>query len=363
MGLLQWPVLLLLGPAAFLLGDCSGTSSHSFLVFLTAVSEPGHGLPQFTAVGYVDDQPIGRYDSNTKKVLPSVSWMKEMEKERADYGKRQTKILRKEEPEYRVNLVILQNRFNQTRGFHSWQCMYGCEVGPEGRKGGYLQHSYDGRDFISFDKETLSWTAAQPEAQVTKRKWERHRVHAQRWKASLEEECIEWLEGYLHYGKEVLQRTEPPVVKVTRQVYSDGMETLICRAHGFYPKEIDANWRKDGEVWEEDTFRGLVAPNSDGTYHALLGIQINPKDRDLYQCHVEHDGLKEPLDVAWEEPASNIAPIIGCVLGAILLGAAAIAGIMLYRKWQSGYKEVPTSGQGSDNQGSDNSSKGSIQTV
>ncbi|XP_061476651.1 class I histocompatibility antigen, F10 alpha chain-like [Rhineura floridana] len=343
MGLLQWPVLLLLGPAAFLLDQCCGTSSHSFRVFLTAVSEPDQGLPQFTVVGYVDDQPITHYESYTKKVLPLVSWMKEMEKERADYGKRQTQILQNEEPVFRGNLVTLQNHYNQTGGFHSLQCMYGCEVGPQNHRGGYFQFSYDGRDFISLDKETLTWTAAEAGAQVTKRSWDRDRARSRYWKASLEKECIEWLQRYLHYGKEVLQRTEPPVVKVTRQAHSDGMETLICQAHGFYPREIDANWRKDGEVWEEGTFRGVVAPNSDGTYHALVGIKINPKDRDCYRCHVEHDSLQEPLEVAWEEPASNIALILGCVLGAILLIAAAIAGIVLYRKWQAGYREAPTS--------------------
>ncbi|XP_061476649.1 H-2 class I histocompatibility antigen, Q9 alpha chain-like [Rhineura floridana] len=357
MGFLQWPVVLLLG-AALLLEECHGSSSHSLRYFYTAVSEPGQGLPEFIVVGYVDDQLFIQYDSSTRKTLPRAPWIKKVKGYKAGYWDRETEILQGTELLFRGDLVTLRNRYNQSGGFHSWQRMYGCEVGPEGRKGGYSQHGYDGRDFLSFDKETLSWTAADAGAQVTKRKWERDRAFTQYTKAYLEEKCVEWLERYLDYGKEVLQRTEPPVVKVTRQVDADDMETLFCQAHGFYPKEIDANWRKDGKVWVEDTFRGVVAPNSDGTYHALLGVKIDPKDRDRYWCHVEHDGLEKSLKVAWEEPASNIALILGCVLGAILLIAAGIAGIVLYRKWQAGYKEAPTSDRGSDN-----SSKGSIQTV
>ncbi|XP_044288566.1 class I histocompatibility antigen, F10 alpha chain-like [Varanus komodoensis] len=116
------------------------------------------------------------------------------------------------------------------------------------------------------------------------------------------------------------------------------METLVCQAHGFYPKEIDATWRKDGEVWLQDTFRGTVAPNSDGTYYTWLGIRISPQDRGRFWCHVEHDGLLEPLDVAWEQPsASNTGLITGCITGAALL-VAAIAGTCFYKKCQHGCK-------------------------
>uniref|UniRef100_A0A8C6VHR7 Ig-like domain-containing protein n=1 Tax=Naja naja TaxID=35670 RepID=A0A8C6VHR7_NAJNA len=88
---------------------------------------------------------------------------------------------------------------------------------------------------------------------------------------------------------------KPPLVKVSRRIQYNGMETLVCRVYGFYPKEMDATWRKDGEVWEQDTFRGGVLPNSDRTYHAWLSIEVDPKERDLYRCYVVHAGVPEPL--------------------------------------------------------------------
>ncbi|KAF7234596.1 Major histocompatibility complex class I-related gene protein [Varanus komodoensis] len=161
-------------------------------------------------------------------------------------------------------------------------------------------------DFLSLDKETLRWTAADATAQLTKRKWEKNPAIAQGFKAYLEDTCIEWLRRYLEYGKETLQRTEPPEVKVTRHESPvEDMETLVCRAHGFYPKEIDATWTKDGQSWQHATFRRRVVPNADGTYYISLYTDIDPKERGLYRCRVAHAGLSQPLALAWEGPAGE----------------------------------------------------------
>uniref|UniRef100_A0A8C6Y4B0 Ig-like domain-containing protein n=1 Tax=Naja naja TaxID=35670 RepID=A0A8C6Y4B0_NAJNA len=106
----------------------------------------------------------------------------------------------------------------------------------------------------------------------------------------------------LRYNQKLKKKqNKPPVVTMTRRTeVEDGMETHICRQHGFYPREIDASWTRDGEVWLQDTFHGSVAPNADGTYHYWLSIRIDPKEKGRYRCHVEHDGLQKPLDLALE---------------------------------------------------------------
>lgn len=51
----------------------SGTHSlHYHYLFL---SEPGPQLPQFLAVGYVDDQPFIQFDSHEDKARPQAPWM------------------------------------------------------------------------------------------------------------------------------------------------------------------------------------------------------------------------------------------------------------------------------------------------
>ncbi|XP_060125868.1 BOLA class I histocompatibility antigen, alpha chain BL3-7-like [Zootoca vivipara] len=329
-----------------------GSTSHSLRYFGTAMSEPGQGLPQFISVGYVDDQQFVQYDSDTKKALPRIPWIRKVEKEDPQYWHRATQTFQGNELRYRENLEIERNRYNQSGGIHTYQMMLGCELMSDGRKRGYRQYSYDGRDFIALDMETLTWTAADTEAQVIKRKWDAELAQNQYWKAYLEKRCIEWLQRYLDYGKETLLRTEAPVVKVTRKADYDSQETLVCQVHGFYPKEIDANWVKDGEVWQEGTSRGLVAPNSDGTYYVLLSVRIDPEERDRFRCRVEHDSLEKPLDVAWEKEPVSLGLIVGAILG-VLAAILLVSGIVFFiirrkRSEKLAYKAASTSDQGSD---------------
>uniref|UniRef100_A0A8C6Y1X3 Ig-like domain-containing protein n=1 Tax=Naja naja TaxID=35670 RepID=A0A8C6Y1X3_NAJNA len=232
------------------------------------------------------------YDSNSQRVQPRVSWMEKVEKDDPQYRDRNTRNFCGDEELFRGDLEVLRSRYNQSEGLHTWQQMYGCELQANRSKGGFMQYGYEGRTFITFDKETLTWVAPDPQAQISQRRWDALPAHNQFLKSYLEEICLDWIRKYLSYGKEMLLRTAAgPEVE-------DGMETHICRVDGFYPREIDASWTRDGEVWLQDTFHGSVAPNADGTYHYWLSVRIDHKERGRYRCHVEHDGLQEPLDVA-----------------------------------------------------------------
>ncbi|XP_069912654.1 RT1 class I histocompatibility antigen, AA alpha chain isoform X16 [Oryctolagus cuniculus] len=49
--------------------------THSLHYHYLALSEPGPSLPEFLAVGYVDDQPFIRYDSRTGRAELRAAWM------------------------------------------------------------------------------------------------------------------------------------------------------------------------------------------------------------------------------------------------------------------------------------------------
>ncbi|KFQ78060.1 Class I histocompatibility antigen, F10 alpha chain, partial [Phaethon lepturus] len=125
----------------------------------------------------------------------------------------------------------------------------------------------------------------------TKRKWEADGTVAEGWKQYLENICITWLKKYVSYGQAVLERKG-----------ADGILTLYCRAYGFYPRPITVSWLKDSEVRDQETERGGVTPNSDGTYYTWASIEARPEEKDKYRCRVEHASLLEPGLFAWGEP-------------------------------------------------------------
>ncbi|XP_060541645.1 H-2 class I histocompatibility antigen, Q9 alpha chain-like [Pantherophis guttatus] len=325
--------------------SCFGASSHSMKYFYASISEPSQGQPYFVFVGYVDGQVFVHYDSHSRRMKPRVSWMEKVGKEDPEYWDRNTQMARAQEEMFRENLEILRSRYNQSEGLHIIQWMYGCELRRDRSKRGFMQFGYEGRTFLTFDKETLTWVAPDPLAQITQRKWDHIAGLNQRDKSYLENICIEWLEKHLSYGNETLLRREPPMVTMSsRSETEDGMETHICRVDGFYPREIDASWRRDGEECLVDTHHGFLAPNADGTYHYWLSIRIDPKERGRYRCHVEHDSLQEPLDLELKEPKSNLGLIIGCIVAALVL-VCVISGTLIFFTSDKGSQ---TSDQGSN---------------
>ncbi|XP_075594608.1 class I histocompatibility antigen, F10 alpha chain-like isoform X2 [Balearica regulorum gibbericeps] len=207
--------------------------------------------------------------------------------------------------------------------------MYGCDLLEDGGTRGYYQFAYDGRDFITFDMDTMTFTAVDAAAQITKRKWEEARTEAERLKQYLQNTCVEWLRKYVSYGQAVLERKERPTVRVSGKE-TPGILTLHCRAYGFYPRPITVSWLKDGEVRDHETEWGSIAPNSDGTYYTWASIAARPEEKDKYRCRVEHASLPEPGLFAWE-PESNLLAIVLGVIAAMLAVIAIIAGVVIWK--------------------------------
>ncbi|KAL7986552.1 hypothetical protein Chor_011718 [Crotalus horridus] len=270
-------------------------SAAALLLLGAGCAEPNQE-PQFFIRGYLDDQPIVRFDSLTRKMEPLMPWMEEGDKENFLAPERV----------FRADLQKLSKLNHQTEGLHTWQAILGCELRKNGSKGGHFHYGYNGMDFISFDKETLRWVADQPQADQpqAKEEWEDDPRWSHRNKDFLEKTCIEWLQRYLSYRNKTLQRIEPPVGKVTHKVINESLEVLTCQAFGFYPKKIQANWTRDGKVCKDETLHRVhrnVTPNSDGTYYLWLSIDIDPKERDRFGCLLEHEGLQRPLVFSFKE--------------------------------------------------------------
>ncbi|KAM6364623.1 class I histocompatibility antigen, F10 alpha chain-like, partial [Pluvialis apricaria] len=318
---------LCLGLLLGVLGGAAG-GLHSLRYFYTAVSEPSPGVPQFTTVGYVDGNLILRYDSDTGKAVPGADWMAANLDQQ--YWDRETQTSHTNQQVDHGNLDTMQSRYNESGRAQTRQRMSGCDLLEDGSTRGYYQSAYDGRDFITFDVDTMTFTAADAAAQITKRKWEEDGTVAERLKRYLENTCIESLRKYVSHGRAVLERKEPPTVRVSAKE-AHGTLTLRCRAYGFYPpRPITVTWLKDGEVRDHETERGSIAPNSDGTYYTWASIEVLPEEKDKYRCRVEHAGLPEPVLYAWEAESNLLVVVLGVAV-AILVVVAILAGVALWK--------------------------------
>uniref|UniRef100_A0A2R9A879 Major histocompatibility complex, class I, B n=1 Tax=Pan paniscus TaxID=9597 RepID=A0A2R9A879_PANPA len=336
-------VLLLLSAALALTETWAG--SHSMRYFDTAVSRPGRGEPRFITVGYVDDTQFVRFDSDaaSPREEPRAPWM---EQEGPEYWDRNTQICKAQAQTDRENLRIALRYYNQSEaGSHTLQRMYGCDVGPDGRLlRGYSQSAYDGKDYIALNEDLSSWTAADTAAQITQRKWEAARV-AEQLRAYLEGLCVEWLRRYLENGKETLQRADPPKTHVTHHPISDHEATLRCWALGFYPAEITLTWQRDGEDQTQDTELVETRPAGDRTFQKWAAVVVPSGQEQRYTCHVQHEGLPEPLTLRWGKEGDegsclfsgkSTIPIVGIVAGlavlAVVVTGAVVAAVMCRRK-------------------------------
>nr|ARR31591.1 MHC class I antigen [Chlorocebus pygerythrus] len=332
-------LLLLLSWALALTETRAG--SHSMRYFDTAVSRPGRGEPRFISVGYVDDTQFVRFDSDAEspRMEPRAPWV---EQEGPEYWEGQTRIAEAQAQTDRESLRNLRGYYNQSEGgSHTLQRMFGCDLGPDGRLlRGYHQYAYDGKDYIALNEDLRSWTAADMAAQNTQRKWEAAGA-AEQDRAYLEGECLEWLRRYLENGKEMLQRAEPPKTHVTHHPVSDHEATLRCWALGFYPAEITLTWQRDGEDQTQDTELVETRPGGDGTFQKWGAVVVPSGEEQRYMCHVQHQGLLEPLTLRWEPSSQSTIPIVGIVAGlavlAVVVTGAVVAAVMWRRK-SSGVK-------------------------
>ncbi|XP_058231723.1 BOLA class I histocompatibility antigen, alpha chain BL3-7-like [Hemibagrus wyckioides] len=307
----------------------SSAVTHSLQYFVTGAT-PGINFPEFSALGLVDGQLIGYYDSDTRNLTPKTEWMQKVKDDNPDYWKTQTEIAQYGQQIFKDGLHTAMQLFNQTTGVHTGQRMYGCEL-DNGTVRGYDQFGYDGEDAISLDLKTLTWTAAKPQALTIKNKLDPDGILTITVKDFLENTCTEWLKMFVSYGRETLERKDPPTASVF-QKHSPSPE-VVCHATGFFPKAVNITWRKDGEDVNEDVELRETLPNQDGSFQkkSILKVPAEDLQKHTYTCVIQHSSLKEEL-VLEVPKGGGLMPIIVGVLVALVVLVAVVAGIMVWKK-------------------------------
>ncbi|XP_036454707.1 H-2 class I histocompatibility antigen, Q9 alpha chain-like [Colossoma macropomum] len=274
--------------------NLASAATHSLQYFCTAVT-PGINFPEFCVAGMLDGEQFVYYDSNISKMVPKTEWMKKSDADDPDYWNSETQISERHQENFRTSVDNLMQRFNQSTGVHTVQWMYGCELHDDGTKRGFDQYGYDGEDFISLDLNTLTWTAANVRAVITKQKWESTAWAAQ-VKNYLENTCTEWLLKYVGYGRSALERKVSPEVSLFQR---DSSSPVVCHATGFFPKAVMISWQKNGEDLHKDVELRETLPNQDGTFQKRSVLTVSPEelDRNYFACIILHSSLEKEIEL------------------------------------------------------------------
>ncbi|XP_043534430.1 major histocompatibility complex class I-related gene protein-like isoform X2 [Chiloscyllium plagiosum] len=310
---------------------------------------PISGLPEFLAVGYVDDIPIDYYDSDLRKVIPRQRWMAECQG--PEYWEQQTQILRSSEHIGLTNIQTALNHTNQSGGIHTVQIMHGCELQDDGKSNGFHQEGWDGQDYISFDKEHMVWVTPVSWGLITKNKWDQDKARNLQRKAYLERTCIEWLKTYLKQGKRELKPIAPQMFLTVDTASATDSAQLSCLVTGFYPRDIEVVLLKNDRPIGETYSTGIL-PNHNGTYQFRRWAVINLEDRATYSCQYEHSS--EGLETRQLVEAFQLSPRslqgtndhlnIGIVAAVLVLIGIVVGMVVWRRRGKTAGQDLPLTG-------------------
>ncbi|KAI4882560.1 hypothetical protein NFI96_002448, partial [Prochilodus magdalenae] len=302
------------------------TGTHSLDVYLTGVTTR-ISVQEVTIVAHVDGLEGGYYNSDTKKVILTADWIKDNDD--TEHWELVLEVAQRIEDEFRSWKGYLLDLFNHTEGIHTGQCMTGCELDDDGTKRVYGQCGYDGEDFIGLDVNTNTVTASNIVAVIVKQQLEQIGGAADA-KNFLDTICIEFLQKYVDYGKETLNRTVPPEVSLFQK---DITSPVVCHATGFFPKPVSITWQKNGEDLDEDVELGETLPNLDDTFQRRSILTVSPEElyKHNYTCIIQHSSLEKEI-VLQVKPRGSVGVLIGSIIGAAVLVILVGVGVSVWVK-------------------------------
>ncbi|XP_051043417.1 H-2 class I histocompatibility antigen, Q10 alpha chain-like [Phodopus roborovskii] len=299
-------------------------SSHSLSYLQTLLTWPDLLEPHFILGVYLDDIHIEKF--NTREETPRLEhcapWL---DHQQPEYWEKETMGILRLISFYSDLLKKVLHLYNQSEtGYHTVQILVACHVLP-GQKfsRGQCKLIFNGHDHLTLNEDLSSWTVVGKAAEILMQEWEETQF-SKTMKPLLKNNCVYLLLKQLDYGKEFLLRTDIPKLHVTHNVRANGNITLRCWALDFYPAEISLTWQRDGS--NQDLYMEVIEtrPAGDGTFQKWAAVVVSPGEEQRFTCHVQHEGLPEPLTLRWEPPqpaGPTITIVTGLVLGAVLMGA------------------------------------------
>ncbi|XP_025753567.1 major histocompatibility complex class I-related gene protein [Oreochromis niloticus] len=208
---------------------------------------------------------------------------------------------------------------------------------------GFTTFGYNGEDFIAFDKDSETWIALTPEAELAKQDL---KTRTEEYKLFHTVTCPSILKNCLKHAESFLNRKVLPSVSLLQTTPSS---PVSCHATGFYPNKAMMFWRKDGEEIHEGVVHRDMLLNQDGSFQFHIDLNISsvtPEDWRRYDCVFQLSGNKEEVVIGlkkslistnWGKSKMknnevNTTPIVVAVVVLLVLIVIGAIGFTVYKK-------------------------------
>ncbi|XP_030050583.1 zinc-alpha-2-glycoprotein-like [Microcaecilia unicolor] len=144
----------------------------------------------------------------------------------------------------------------------------------------------------------MKWVAEMPEAEQIAQTRNANKSITDQFLRGLHTLCDD-LRFLLPFANQTVQRKDKPSVRVTERKLPNDSMTLYCHAYGFHPRRIQMKWLKNGTETQAKLEPEEILFNPDGTYQAIVSLNVTSKTQDDYSCLVQHRSLEEDKTVHW----------------------------------------------------------------
>ncbi|XP_036421859.1 class I histocompatibility antigen, F10 alpha chain-like [Colossoma macropomum] len=293
------------------------------------IGSQGLDLPDYMERIAVDDVTMYYYDSSMNTEVPCPEWLNTTEGQQhwkdinlISHHNKHTMTTALQSAIQQFNLTATSSDVNIYQGFSR------CDLYPDGTLKAMLTHAFNGKDFITLDIDSKTYTASVPQAIVYKRQREANPVLLEITVAFYKRTCFERLKMFLQHAPRVNMKKVPEVSLFERT--KAGSKVLTCHVTGFYPRDVQVEWVGAGLQFVDEEMVDVL-PNGDGTYQTRRSVirpEENPEEH-KYSCVVHHSSVAGDITKTWvTDEHSRLAVWISliCVFLAIIG-----AGLLLRR--------------------------------
>ncbi|KAL0973414.1 hypothetical protein UPYG_G00203270 [Umbra pygmaea] len=270
------------------------------------IATQGTLYPKNIQIVMVDDVIVYYYNSSAEQDAVMPEWMNHPEG--IELWREMNQNLKYNRFVMESAVKITSEYFNHSHG-HIYQAHGQCGWRSDGSIDAFMSHAYDGKDFVSFNVQTRSWTAAASHGVFYKRKRENNLEDLVRLVIHYESGCIRWLEKLLQFSVKVRESKVPEGVLFERVARDSSEVEVTCHVTGFYPRAVQVEWLgPEGLPLVEGVISGEVLPNGDGSYQMRKSLTVpqGVQNTQSYSCLVLHSSRTGNFTLTWG-PKKNLA--------------------------------------------------------